>query len=101
MRARSSRCFGGPPTANRSARSRAASGTATLVAIGVLLVTGAAMASHFHRWGDGTLHVKLVLVAAVAVLVLWHMRRPELHAVEGLVFLLSLAIVWLGLSIAH
>jgi|SRR5215207_5986804 len=76
-------------------------GAGTLVAIGVLLVTGAAMASHYELWSDGTLHAKLTLVAVVAGLVLRHMRRPGLHALEGLVFLGSLAIVWLGLSLAH
>src|SRR5512132_1376543 len=76
-------------------------GWGTLVAIGVLAATGVAMASHFHRWGDGALHVKLALVGAVAVLVVWHMRRPQLHAVEGAIFVLSLAIVWLGVGVAH
>src|SRR4051794_1343025 len=76
-------------------------GWGTLIAIGVLLATGAAMASHYRRWGDSTLHVKLGLVAAVAALVVWHMRRPAQHVLEGLVFLLSLAIVWLGLVLAH
>src|SRR3954447_22261978 len=76
-------------------------GWLTLGAIGVLLVTGAALASHYELWDSGTLQVKLTLVALVAVLVLWHMRRPALHALEGVVFLVSLAIVWLGLSLAH
>ncbi|HEU4703380.1 MAG TPA: hypothetical protein VFS37_12935 [Conexibacter sp.] len=76
-------------------------GAGTLVAIGVLLATGAAMAGHDRLWDDGTLHVKLALVALVGVLVVWHMRRPQLHALEGLIFLGSLAIVWLGLELAH
>ena len=76
-------------------------GWATLIAIGVLLVTGAAMAGHYDLWDQRTLQVKLGLVALVAVLVVWHMRRPALHALEGLVFLVSLAIVWLGLALAH
>jgi hypothetical protein len=76
-------------------------GAGTLVAIGVLLASGAAMASHFRLWSDGTLHVKLALVALVAGLVVWHMRQPRLHALEGLIFLGSLAIVWLGVAIAH
>ena len=76
-------------------------GAGTLVAIGVLLATGAAMASHYQMWGDPTLHAKLTLVALVGGLVLWHMRRPDLHALEGLIFLGSLAIVWLGLALAH
>ena len=76
-------------------------GWGTLIAIAVLLATGAAMASHYHRWGDSTLHVKLALVALVAALVVWHMRRPAQHVLEGAIFLVSLAIVWLGLVLAH
>ena len=76
-------------------------GRGTLVAIAVLLVTGAAMASHYDDWGEGALQVKLGLVALAAALVVAHMRRPEAHALEGLVFLASLAIVWLGVAIAH
>jgi uncharacterized membrane protein len=76
-------------------------GYGTLIAIAVLIATGIAMASHFSLWGSSTLHWKLGLVAFTAVLVIWHMRRPQLHALEGLVFLASLVIVWLGLSLAH
>jgi uncharacterized membrane protein len=76
-------------------------GYGTLVAIGVLLATGSAMASHFGLWADGTLQLKLALVALVAVLVVWHMRRPTMHALEAAMFALSLAIVWLGLTLAH
>ena len=76
-------------------------GFGTLIALGVLLVTGAAMASHLDLWSDGTFQVKLVLVAAVAVLLLWHVRRPTLHVLEAVVFLLSLAIVWIGLYLAN
>jgi uncharacterized membrane protein len=76
-------------------------GYGTLVAIAVLLATGAAMAGHYDRWGSSKLHVKLALVAAVAVLTVWHMRKPTMHALEGTIFLASLAIVWLGVSLAH
>jgi len=76
-------------------------GWGTLVAIAVLLATGAAMASHYRLWGDSTLHVKLGLIALVAVLVVWHMRPPAQHVLEGLIFLVSLAVVWLGLVLAH
>ncbi len=76
-------------------------GYGTLGAIAVLLVTGSAMASHFQLWSDGTLQLKLTLVAVVAVLLVWHMRRPTMHALEAAVFVLSLVIVWLGLTLAH
>lgn len=76
-------------------------GYGTLVAIAVLLATGSAMASHVHLWASATLHLKLALVALVAVLVVWHMRRPTMHVLEAGVFVISLAIVWLGLTLAH
>ncbi len=76
-------------------------GYGTLVALALLLATGAAMASHFDRWSDGALQLKLGLVVVVAGLLVWHTRRPSLHALEAAVFLLSLAIVWLGVSLAH
>ena len=76
-------------------------GWGSLVALGILLATGAAMASHYSRWGEGALQVKLGLVALTAVLIAWHMRRPQQHVLEGLVFVASIAIVILGVSIAH
>lgn len=76
-------------------------GWASLAALAVLVGTGSAMAGRESRWESGTLQVKLGLVAAVVALIVWHMRRPSAHAIEGLVFLISLAIVWLGLALAH
>ena len=75
-------------------------GIGTLVAVVGLVVTGAAMASHLHRWSDSTLQVKLGLVVLVAVLIAAHMRRPEWHVLDGAIFALSLAIVWLGIVVA-
>jgi putative copper export protein len=76
-------------------------GYGTLIAIGVLLVTGAAMASHYDQWSDGTLHAKLGLVAVVGLLIGAHLRRPANHALDGLIFLGSLVIVYLGVTLAH
>jgi uncharacterized membrane protein len=76
-------------------------GWGTLAAIAVLIATGIPLATHFHQWDSGTLHVKLSLVAVVAGLIVWHMRRPQMHVLEGAIFLGSLAIAWLGVSLAH
>lgn len=76
-------------------------GWGTLAAVGILVGTGIPLASHFHQWESGTLHVKLAFVAVVGGLIVWHMRRPQLHALEGAIFVGSLAIVWLGVSLAH
>ena len=76
-------------------------GWAAVAMLGVLIATGSALASHDGLWDSGTLRVKLALVVTVAVLIAWHLRRPGTHALEGLVFLVSLVIVWLGLALAH
>ena len=76
-------------------------GVGSAIAILVLVITGSLMASHFHRWGETDLQIKLTLVVVVGLLIGWHTRKPELHVLEGLVFLASLAIVWLGIAIAH
>jgi uncharacterized membrane protein len=76
-------------------------GWGSLVALAVLIATGIAMAGHFQVWGEGKLHVKLALVALAGLLILWHMRRPQQRWIEGLVFVLSLAIVWLGVALSH
>ena len=65
------------------------------------VATGAAMASHYGLWDSSTLHWKLGLVAVTAVLVVWHMRRPTMHVLEGLIFLASLGIVGFGVALAN
>ena len=74
-------------------------GVGTLIAFAVLIATGVALASHEHKWSDSTLQVKMALVAVVAVLIGVHMRLPEAHALEAAVFVVSLAIVWLGIVV--
>jgi uncharacterized membrane protein len=76
-------------------------GCGTLVALLVLVATGTAMAFHLQLWGDGTFQLKLALVVLVGALLVWHVRRPEAHILEAIVFLLSLAIVWIGLYLAN
>jgi uncharacterized membrane protein len=68
-------------------------GWGSLVALGVLIGTGSAMASHLDLWGDGTLHVKLGLVAIALALVGAHLRYSRAHLLQAAVFLLTLAIV--------
>jgi uncharacterized membrane protein len=75
-------------------------GQGSLVALAVLVVTGSAMASDDDLWGSSTLHVKLALVLLAIALVLVHARRPQQHAYEGAIFVVSLVIVALGLTLA-
>jgi hypothetical protein len=41
----------------------------------------------------------MALVALVGVLIAAHIRRPQSHVLDGLVFAASLAIVWLGIVV--
>ena len=75
-------------------------GIGTLIAVGVLILSGAAMATHYHRWSDSTLQAKLGLVVFVIVLIGLHMRRPEWHLIDAAIFVVSVAIVWLGIVVA-
>ena len=74
-------------------------GYGSLIALGVLVLTGWAMASHYELWGSSTLQWKLGLVGLVIALALAHLRWPKLHALQGAILLASLAIVWLGLDL--
>ena len=69
-------------------------GLGTLIAIIVLVITGSMMASHLHRWSDSTLQVKIGLLVLVGVLIGVHSRRPEWHALDAAIFVVSLAIVF-------
>jgi uncharacterized membrane protein len=75
-------------------------GYGSLVALGVLVLTGWAMASHYDLWDSSTLQWKLGLVVLVIGLALLHLRRPKMHALQGAILLASLVIVWLGLELA-
>lgn len=76
-------------------------GVGSLVAFAVLIVTGSMMAGHFNLWSDAQLHMKLGLFVLMLVLLAIHTRLPQNHALEGIVFLVSLAIMWLGVLIAN
>lgn len=75
-------------------------GYGSLVALGVLVATGWAMAAHYDLFGSSTLQWKLGLVALVIGFTLLHLRWPKLHALQGAILLASLGIVWLGLELA-
>jgi putative copper export protein len=76
-------------------------GIASAVALVVIVATGAAMASHYHRWGDATLHWKIGLLVFVFVLTGLHTKIPYARVVSYLVLATSLVIFWLGVALAH
>ncbi len=74
-------------------------GYGSLVALGVLIVTGWAMASHYDLFGNSTLQWKLALVGAVIGLTIVHLRKSKMHALQAAILGLTLVIVWLGLEL--
>lgn len=74
-------------------------GYGSLVALGLLIATGWAMAAHYDLFGDSILQWKLTLVAAVIGLTIVHLRKPKLHALQAAILGVSLVIVWLGLEL--
>ena len=76
-------------------------GIASVVALVVIVATGAAMASHFDRWSDATLHWKIGLLMLVFVMTGLHTRVPYARALSYAVLAISLVIFWLGVALAH
>jgi putative copper export protein len=76
-------------------------GIASVAALVLIIATGAAMASHFDRWSDTTLHWKIGLLVLVFVLTGLHTRVPYTRAISYLVLATSLVIFWLGVDLAH
>lgn len=76
-------------------------GVGSAVALTLLVVTGAAMASHFARWDDPLLHAKLALLVVVGVLTGVHIRLPAVRGVSLAVLVASLGVVWCGVALAH
>ena len=76
-------------------------GIGSLAALVLLAATGIAMAAYWGYWDDGTLQIKLALVAVVVCLTTLHLIWPRVHALSAVILVGSLLIVWFGLSLAH
>jgi uncharacterized membrane protein len=76
-------------------------GVASVVALAILVITGAALASHLHLWASPTLQAKLALLGLVLVLSAAHLRCPRVHVLQVAVLVTTLTIVYLGLELAE
>ena len=90
---------GQDPELMRSAARRF--GIGSLVALIVIIATGAMMASHYHRWGDSVLQAKIALLFLVFVLTGLHTATPYTRLLSLATLALSIAIVYLGVDLAH
>lgn len=76
-------------------------GIGSAVALVVIIGSGAAMASHLHRWSDGTLHWKIGLLVVVFALTGLHTRTPYTRLISVATLVISLVIMLLGVELAH
>ena len=76
-------------------------GYGSLAALAILIATGTAMAADRDLWAMGTLQVKLGLVGVVVALTTAHLLWPRQRVLQIAILTGSLAIVWLGMEIAH
>lgn len=74
-------------------------GYGSLVALGVLLITGWMMAAHYDLFGEATLQWKLGLVGLVIALTLAHLRWGKAHFLQAAILITTLVVVWLGLEL--
>lgn len=75
-------------------------GIGSAVALVVIIATGVAMASHFDSWDEGTLQLKLALVAAVFALTGLHVVSNKRRAISLALVALSVVIVYLGVDLS-
>jgi putative copper export protein len=76
-------------------------GVGSAVALVVIVVTGAAMATHYHLWDDPTLHVKLGVLLLVFVLLGLHIATPYARSISIAVLAASLVVFWLGVKLTY
>ena len=89
----------GEPVAMRAVARRF--GIGSLVALAVLVATGAAMADRYARWSESVLQIKLMFVVLIGVLLALHIASPESRAVAIAVLGATLVTLWLGVSLSH
>jgi uncharacterized membrane protein len=74
-------------------------GWGSLISLGVSILTGMLMASHYNLYGDSNMHIKLTLLVLTFVSLGAHLKYPKVHALMGLTFVLTLGVVWFGLAL--
>jgi uncharacterized membrane protein len=76
-------------------------GIGSAIALVVIVLTGAAMASHFDRWSDGVLQAKITLLIVIFLLTGLHTKVPYTRALSLAILVLSLVTFFLGVALAH
>jgi len=74
-------------------------GMGSLIALGVLILTGMPLASHFELWDNSQFQVKMGLVIATFISVFVHMAKGNSRFLMVLTFALTLATVYAGIHL--
>lgn len=75
-------------------------GIGSVVALGVLLLTGLYLAGHEDAWDRSLFQVKLGLIAVLVLLLGYHVHRGSKRWLDPVLGLLSITIMVLGVLIA-
>lgn len=73
----------------------------SLIALGLLILTGVQLASHEEAWSDSTLHVKLTLLVVLIGLIGYHTHSGSRRWMDPVIGTLSIAVMVLGVVLAH
>ena len=76
-------------------------GLGSLAALGVIVATGVAMASHFDAWDRPVLQAKLAVLVLIGVLTALHIASAKTRALAIALVVSSLVVVWLGVKLSY
>lgn len=71
------------------------------IALLLLILTGAYMASHYHEWGNWNLRAKIAILIVLFGLIAYHMQNGQKRWLDPVIATLSLSLVVLGVALAH
>jgi uncharacterized membrane protein len=74
-------------------------GIGSLAALGVIVATGVAMASHLDAWDRPVLQTKLAVIVLIGVLTALHIASSKTRAISIALVVSSLLVVWLGVKL--
>ena len=76
-------------------------GIGSAAALGVIVATGVAMASHLGAWDRPVLQAKLAVLVLIGVLTALHIASSTTRAVSIALVVSSLLVVWLGVKLSY
>ncbi len=76
-------------------------GMGSVVALAVVIATGAAMASYFDLWDSSVIEVKLMVLVLVGILTGLHVVSDKTRPIALAIVACSLLLVWLGVKLTY